>query len=270
MSTFVDQSRLLAQPPVVVVNLNLAKPPAGEPTLLTLEEVDTAFHEFGHALHGLLSDVTYPTLTGTEVPQDFVEFPSQVNEMWAFWPSVVERYARHHVTGEPLPPETIGAARAARRFGQGFATTEYLAAALLDQAWHRLGAAEAALLTADDIEQFERDALRRNGIDDDVAALIPPRYRTAYFQHVFSGGYSAAYYSYIWSEVMDADLVAWFEETDGSPAALREAGRRFADGVLSRGNSVDPLAAFVSVRGREPRIEPLLARRGLLATTAPA
>jgi len=257
MSSFVDQSHLHDDPPVILINLNLPHPADGEPTLLTLEEVETAFHEFGHVLHGLLSDVRYPMLSGTNVPRDFVEFPSQVNEMWAFWPPVLARYARHHVTGEPLAHELIDAVVASRTDGQGFATTEYLAAAVLDLAWHRLSFAEAAALTADDVEHFERDALERNGFD---VAAIAPRYRSTYFAHIFAGEYSAGYYSYIWSEVLDADTVEWFREHEGLD---REAGRRFAQHVLSRGGAVDPLEAFTAFRGRPPRIEPLLARRGL-------
>jgi peptidyl-dipeptidase Dcp len=260
MSTFVDQNLLLGDAPVVVINLNIARPPDGEPTLLTLDEVITAFHEFGHVLHGLLSDVRYPMLSGTNVPRDFVEFPSQVNEMWAYWPQVLARYAVHHVTGEPLAPDVVQALLAARSYGEGFATTEYLAAALLDLEWHR---GDHALIAAGEpaqVEQFERDALARNGIEE---GLIPPRYRSTYFAHVFAGGYSAGYYSYIWSEVLDADTVEWFTENGG---LRRENGRIFASLVLSRGGAVDPMAAFEAFRGRAPRIEPLLARRGLALT----
>ncbi len=259
MSTFVDQSHLLGDAPVVVINLNIPRPPDGQPTLLTLDELITAFHEFGHVLHGLLSDVHYPLLSGTNVPRDFVEFPSQVNEMWAYWPQVLANYAVHHRTGDRLDQAVIDALLAARSYGEGFSTTEYLAATLLDLAWHRLTPAEAAALGPDDVLRFEQDALQRNGIALD---LIPPRYRSTYFAHIFSGGYSAGYYSYIWSEVLDADTVEWFTENGG---LRRENGERFAERLLSRGGSVDPLAAFEAVRGRPPRIEPLLARRGLAA-----
>ena len=257
MSSFVDQSRLLDAAPVIVINLNVPRPAAGEPTLLTLDEVETAFHEFGHVLHGLLSDVRYPKLSGTNVPRDFVEFPSQVNEMWGFHPEVLPRYARHHVTGEPLTQAVIDALIASRAYGQGFTTTEYLAATLLDLEWHRLTPAAAAAIGPDDVITFERDALARNGV---ALERIPPRYRSTYFAHIFAGGYSAGYYSYLWSEVLDADMVEWFAENGG---LRRENGRRFADHLLSRGGSVDPLAAFVAVRGRAPRVEPLLARRHL-------
>ena len=256
MSSFVGQSGLLGTGPVIVINLNIPKPPAGEPTLLTLDELRTAFHEFGHVLHGLLSDVRYPRLAGTSVPRDFVEFPSQVNEMWAFEGPVLARYAVHHETGEPLPADRVEALLAAQVYGEGQATTEYLAAALLDLEWHRL-AGDAATVAAADVESFEAEALSRNGI---AVRLVPPRYRTSYFSHVFAGGYSAGYYSYIWSEVLDADTVEWFREQGG---LQREAGAVFARELLSRGGARDPMEAFAAVRGRPPVIEPLLARRGL-------
>jgi len=256
MNSFVEQSRLLDHRPVIVLVLNVPRPPAGQPALLTLDEVDTAFHEFGHVLHGLLSDVVYPRLAGTSVPRDVVEFPSQVNEMWAMWPDVLARYARHHVTGEPLPAGTVEKLEAAATYGEGFATTEYLAAALLDLEWHRRGADDAPVDPAD-VEAFERAALERHGIALD---LVPPRYRTAYFAHVFAGGYSAGYYSYLWSEVLDADAVEWFR---GQGGLRREAGEVFARELLSRGGSVDVLAAFEAVVGRPPALEPLLRRRGL-------
>ncbi len=256
MSSFVDQSDLLGTAPVIVINLNIPKPPQGEPTLLTLDEVRTAFHEFGHVLHGLLSDVRYPRLSGTSVPRDFVEFPSQVNEMWAYEPEVLARYAVHHETGEPLAPERVDALLAAQIYGEGFATTEYLAAALLDLEWHRRGP-DAAQVAAEDVERFEADALQRNGI---AVRLVPPRYRTSYFSHIFAGGYSAGYYSYIWSEVLDADTVEWFHEHGG---LKRTAGETFARELLSRGGARDPMEAFSAVRGRPPVIEPLLVRRGL-------
>ena len=254
MNGFVDQTHLFGTKPVVVNNLNINAPPAGGAALLTLDEVDTLFHEFGHALHGLFSDVTYPRLAGTSVPRDFVEFPSQVNEMWAQWPEVLTHYAFHHRTGEPLPAELAEAIRAAAVWGEGFATTEYLAATLLDQAWHRIGPDEEIGSAAD----FERAALEKAGVAYD---LVPPRYRTCYFQHIFAGGYSAGYYSYIWSEVLDADTVEWFRENGG----LRRAnGDVFRDRLLSVGGAVDSLAAFRAVRGRDADITPLLRRRGLL------
>ena len=252
MNSFVVQSRLLGTRPVVLNTLNLTKPAAG-PTLLTVAEVVTLFHEFGHALHGLLSDVRYPTFAGTGVPRDFVEFPSQVNEVWLRDPAIVDRYARHHETGEPLPDDLRARLiDQAPAFGEGFATTEYLAAVLLDLAWHRLAPGEEVA----DVEAFEAAALAEAGIP----AELPPRYRSTYFNHVFAGAYSAAYYSYIWSEVLDADTVEWFAEHGG---LRRENGDAFARALLSRGGAVDPMEAYRAFRGRDPEIGPLLARRGL-------
>ncbi|MGY1751761.1 M3 family metallopeptidase [Blastococcus sp. SYSU D01042] len=253
MNSFVTQSRLLGTSPVVVNNLNVSRPPEGRPALLTLEEVDTLFHEFGHALHGLSSSVTFPRFAGTSVPRDFVEFPSQVNEMWATWPEVLGNYARHVETGEPIPAAAVEAVDAARLWGEGFATLEYLAATLLDQAWHRIGPDTEV----GDPQEFERGALERAGV---VSELVPPRYRTTYFNHVFAGGYSAGYYSYIWSEVLDADTVEWFKENGG---LSRENGDTFRRELLAVGGSVDPLEAFRAVRGRDADPGPLLRRRGL-------
>ncbi|GAA4867349.1 M3 family metallopeptidase [Kitasatospora terrestris] len=253
MNELVSQSRLLDKRPVVVNNLNIAKPAAGEPALLTWDEVRTLFHEFGHALHGLFSDVTYPRFAGTEVPRDFVEFPSQVNEMWMVRPEVLANYARHHVTGEPLPAELVERMAAAENFGQGFRTVEYLAAALLDWAWHTVPAGQEI----GDAEEFEAAALDRAGL---AVAAIPPRYRTAYFNHVFSGGYSAGYYAYIWSEVLDADTVEWFA---GNGLDVRASGERFRAELLSRGGSREAMECVRAVLGREPEVGPLLARRGL-------
>ncbi|MCG7287092.1 M3 family metallopeptidase [Cellulomonas sp. ACRRI] len=258
MNNLVDQSTLLGEQPVVVNNLNIPKPPAGQPTLLTWDEVITLFHEFGHALHGLFSAVRYPSQSGTEVPRDFVEYPSQVNEMWAWEPSVLRAYAVHHETGEPMPQEWVDTLIAARQDGEGFATTEYLAAALLDQAWYRLAPEDVPTDVAE-VEPFEAAALAAAGV---AFAPVPPRYRTTYFNHVFGGGYSAGYYSYIWSEVLDADTVTWFEENGG---LRRENGDTFRARLLSRGGSVDPMQAFRDLRGRDPEIAPLLARRGLTA-----
>jgi peptidyl-dipeptidase Dcp len=254
MNSLVEQSGLLGTSPVVINNLNISKPPAGEPTLLTLDELRTTFHEFGHALHGLFSNVTYPRFSGTAVPRDFVEYPSQVNEMWILWPEVLANYARHHATGEPLPQDVVDRLNESRLWGEGFATTEYLGAALLDLAWHVLDETEIP----DDVVAFEAKALAAAGV---AHALIPPRYRTGYFQHVFAGaGYAAGYYSYIWSEVLDAETVDWFTENGG---LTRANGERFRQELLSRGNSRDPLESFRILRGREAQLEPLLKRRGL-------
>ncbi|MCO4273015.1 M3 family metallopeptidase [Pseudarthrobacter sp. HLT3-5] len=254
MNSLVDQSDLLGTRPVVINNLNISKPPAGEPTLLTLDELRTTFHEFGHALHGLLSNVTYPRFAGTAVPRDFVEYPSQVNEMWILWPEVLANYARHHATGEPLPQQVVDKLNDSRLWGEGFGTTEYLGAALLDLAWHVLD--ETGI--PDDVLAFEAKSLAAAGV---AHALIPPRYRTGYFQHIFAGaGYAAGYYSYIWSEVLDAETVDWFTENGG---LTRANGERFRQELLSRGNSRDPLESFRALRGRDARLEPLLKRRGL-------
>lgn len=253
MNPVVEQSRLLGQKPAVVNNLNIPKPAPGEPALLTLDEVRTAFHEFGHALHGLLSDVTYPLFSGPNVPRDFVEFPSQVNEMWVFWPEVLANYAKHHKTGEALPQETVRKLEEAKLWGQGFSTAEYLGATLLDLAWHELSFGEEP----GDALAFETGALEAAGI---ALPLIPPRYRTGYFKHIFASGYAAGYYSYIWSEVLDADTVEWFKENGG---LTRENGERFRRELLARGNSRDPLESYRSFRGRDAIIEPLLERRGL-------
>jgi len=253
MNSFVSQSRLLGTQPVVVNNLNVSRAAEGQPTLLTLDEVNTLFHEFGHALHGLSSAVTYPRFSGTSVPRDFVEFPSQVNEMWALWPEVLANYARHVETGQPLPAADVEAIDAARLWGEGFGTLEYLAATLLDQAWHRI----TPDTEVGDPLEFERRALEAAGV---ASELVPPRYRTTYFQHIFAGGYAAGYYSYIWSEVLDADTVEWFKENGG---LRRENGDVFRGRLLSVGGSIDPLAAFRAVRGRDADPGPLLRRRGL-------
>ncbi|MEV5123993.1 M3 family metallopeptidase [Streptomyces decoyicus] len=256
MDALVPQSHLLGHKPVVVNNLNVAKPPAGEPVLLTWSEVNTLFHEFGHALHGLFSDVRYPLLSGTRVPRDFVEFPSQVNEMWADWPEVLAHYARHHVTGEPMPPELPARLREAQKFGAGFRMVEHQAAAVLDWAWHTLSA-DGDVPGTDEAEAFEAAALERYGL---AMAAIPPRYRTGYFAHIFSGGYAAGYYGYRWAEVLDADTVRWFRENGKT---VRESGEIFRRELLGRGGSVDPLGAFRAVVGRDPELAPLLARHGL-------
>ncbi|WP_214323334.1 M3 family metallopeptidase [Nonomuraea sediminis] len=252
MNNLVDQSFLFGEKPVVMNNLNITKPAEG-PTLLTFDEVNTAFHEFGHALHGLFSQVRYPRVSGTNVPRDFVEYPSQVNEMWATWPEILANYAKHHETGEPMPAELVAKMTATEKFNQGFKTVEYLAATLLDWAWHKLGEGE----TVEDAQAFEQAALEAAQI---AFPLVRTRYRTNYFAHIFSGGYSAAYYSYIWSEVLDAESVLWFKENGG---LKRENGDHFRRELLSKGGSLDPLTQFRNFRGREPSIQPLLERRGL-------
>ncbi|MDO9063536.1 MAG: M3 family metallopeptidase [Microbacterium sp.] len=257
MNSLADQSRLLGELPIVVNNLNVVQPPAGEPTLLTLDEATTLFHEFGHGMHGMLSQVAYPKFSGTNVPRDFVELPSQLNETWLLHPAVLPRFAFHVETGEPLPAETVARLRESSTFNQGFRTTEYLAAALLDQAWHRLSPEAANAIT--DVDAFEAHALADAGV---LMPQVPPRYRSAYFLHIFSHGYSAAYYSYIWSEVLDADAERWFDEHGG---LSREAGDHYRATVLSVGGSRDPKLTYQSFRGSDAAIEPLLERRGLTA-----
>ena len=254
MNAYVGQSKLKGNKPVIANHLNVVKPPKGEPTLMSFDEVITTFHEFGHALHGMFSDVNYPYFAGTSVPRDFVEYPSQVNEMWAIWPEVLKNYAVHHETGKPMPKELLDKVLATQKFNQGFATTEYLAASLLDQALHQLSPDQVP--TGEEIIAFEADALKTAGVAMDV---IPPRYRSTYFSHII-GGYSAGYYSYIWSEVLDADTVEWFKENGG---LKRENGDHFRKTLLSRGGSKDALKIFKDFRGAEPNIQPLLDRRGL-------
>src|SRR5947209_8367193 len=253
MSAYVQQNALFGTKPVVANHLNIPKPPDGQPTLLTYDEVRTAFHEFGHALHGMFSNVKYPRFAGTQVPRDFVEFPSQVNEMWAIWPEVLKNYAKHYQTGEPIPQALLDKVEAADKFNQGYKTTEYLAAALLDQAWHQLDPSQIPT----DAVGFEKQALQKAGVD---YPPVPPRYRSFYFSHAFAGGYSAGYYSYIWSEVLDADTVEYFIQHGG---LTRDNGDLFREKLLSRGGSADALGLFKNLIGRDPYIEPLLKRRGL-------
>ncbi|HAT1281965.1 TPA: M3 family metallopeptidase [Corynebacterium striatum] len=269
MSEFVGQSRLLERKPVIVNVMGITKPADGSQPLLSLDELHTVFHEFGHALHGLLSDVRYPTFAGTNVPRDWVEFPSQINENWALEPALVKRYARHVDTGEVISDEMLAAVTAAGEFGQGFGTVEYLAASIVDLAWHSLSHEEAAQLTAADIEQFEKDALTKAGLNN---PLIAPRYRSTYFNHIFAGGYSAGYYSYLWAEVLDADGFSWFKEVgaadsaDGNDAKARAAGQKFRELILSKGASRDFTEVYRELRGRDKDVQPLLRRRGLLGS----
>jgi peptidyl-dipeptidase Dcp len=255
MNSLVEQSTLLDSPVVVTNNLNVPKPPTGSPTLLTFDEVETLFHEFGHALHGLLAHATYPKFSGTAVYRDFVEFPSQVNEMWMLWPEVLANYAKHHETGEPMPQEWVDKLRESETFNEGFATSEYLAAALLDQAWHT----RTADTDVNDVAAFEAAALEAVGLTNPA---VPTRYSSNYFAHVFAGGYDAGYYSYIWSEVLDADTVEWFRENGG---LTRANGDHFRATLLGVGGTKDPLEAYREFRGSDAVVEPLLKRRGLVS-----
>jgi peptidyl-dipeptidase Dcp len=254
MSEYVQQDFLTGDRPVVANHLNIPKPPAGEPTLLTQDEVTTAFHEFGHALHGMFSQVKYPRFAGN-VPRDFVEYPSQFNEMWAMWPEVLKNFAKDYRTGAPIPQALLDKVVAAEKFDQGYATTEYLAATLLDQAWHQLAPADVP--AAADVTSFEAAALHRAGVD---FAPVPPRYRSTYFSHAFTDGYSAGYYSYVWSEVLAADSVDWIKRHGGLD---RRNGDRYRQLVLAPGGSEDALKMFRDFTGGEPDVKPLLAKRGL-------
>jgi peptidyl-dipeptidase Dcp len=257
--TFVDQTGLLGTRPVVFNVANFTKPAPGQPAFLSFDDVKTMFHEFGHALQAMSSDVKFPTLAGTNVPRDFVEFPSQFNEHWALEPSVFASYARHYQTGEVMPAALVEKIKKSRTFDQGYATTEYLAAALLDMAWHTLPASAPK----QDVGGFETEALKRFRVD---LPEVPPRYRTPYFAHIWSGGYSAGYYAYLWSEVLDHDAYYWFVEHGGM---TRANGQRFRDMVLSRGGTMDAAAMYRAFRGRDPRVEPLLEQRGLKAPGKP-
>ena len=248
MSSFVEQSQLRGTKPVVVNVMSVSS------ELLTIDEVTTVFHEFGHALHGLLSNVRYPSLAGTNVPRDWVEFPSQINENYAFAPEIVRNYARHVDTGEVIAEELLAAVRASRQFGQGFATAEYLAAAAIDLAWHSLDAGQPAEVI--DIEAFEQEALRDVGLDIDS---LEPRYRSWWFNHIFGGGYAAGYYSYLWAEALDADGY----ELVQAEGINRATGQKFRDAILSRGATRDYAQAYEAFRGRGKDTRPLLVRRGL-------
>ncbi|HEX9459874.1 MAG TPA: M3 family metallopeptidase [Thermoanaerobaculia bacterium] len=253
MDSFVDQSGLIGAKPAVFNVTNFTKPAPGQPALLTFDNVTAIFHEFGHALHGMLSNVKYPTLAGTNVPRDFVEFPSQFNEHWALEPKVFANYAKHYQTGKPMPQALVDRIKKSRTFNQGYATVEYLAAALLDMAWHT----QAPGAEQVDANVFEPAALKRFKID---MTEVPPRYHTTYFSHIWGGGYSAGYYAYLWSELIDDDAYYWFKEHGGM---TRANGQRFRDMILSRGGTQDEAAMYRAFRGRDPIVEPLLIERGL-------
>lgn len=253
MSSFVGQSGLLNQKPVIVNVMNIPKPAEGDPALISFDDASTMFHEMGHAVHGLFSDVKYPSLAGTSVPRDFVEFPSTFQEDWAIHPEVLENYARHYETGEVLPAALLERMVAAKTFNQGYDTLEYLSSALLDLEWHSLSPNDIPK----DVEQFETATLDRRGV---LMNAVPPRYKTAFFAHVWPGGYSASYYAYMWSEVLAADSYAWVQAGAG---LSREAGDRFRNTVLSRGGSIEPMQQYKNFIGREPAVDGLLIRRGL-------
>jgi peptidyl-dipeptidase Dcp len=258
MSSFVRQSTLLGTLPVVYNVANLPKPAAGEPALITFEDVRTMFHEFGHALHGMFANTRYPALSGTATARDFVEFPSQFNEHWASYPSVFSHYAKHYKTGELMPVELFDKIQKSENFAEGYSLTELLAAAELDMQWHMLPA-DAPLQNPD---VFEKQALARVHLD---IRGVPPRYRSSYFSHIWGGGYSAGYYAYLWTQMLDDDAYQWFDEHGG---LTRENGERFRRMILSRGNTEDLAAMYVAWRGRSPQIDAFMKYRGLLSTTA--
>lgn len=257
MNNIVDQSFAEGTKPVIVNNLNIPAPAEGQPAFVTFDEVNTLFHEFGHALHGLFAASEYRSLSGTSVERDIVEYPSQVNEMWMLHPEILPNYAKHFETGEVVPAEAVEAIKRAEQWGEGQGTVEYLRAAALDWAWH----AQPATLDAEPIENpraFEKDALTKMGLWHE---LVESRYRTSYLNHTFAGGYEAGYYSYLWAEVFDADTVAWYEENGG---LSRENGDAFRQNILAIGGTKPIPEGFKNMTGREAQIEPLLKRRGLL------
>jgi peptidyl-dipeptidase Dcp len=253
MSSLLTQSKLLGHAPIITNVCNYTKPVGDEPSLIDSDEVQTLFHEFGHALHGLFSEAIYPSLSGTAVPRDFVEFPSQFNEHWASYPAIFNNYAKHWKTGEVMPAELQAKLKATKNFNGGHALTEVLAAAELDMQWHTLPSDSEA----PDASAFEAAALERAGV---AMPLVPPRYRSTYFSHIFGGGYAAGYYAYLWAEMLDSDAYHWFEEHGG---LTRENGDRLRSMVLSRGNTADPAELYRAWAGREPVIGPMLQQRGI-------
>jgi peptidyl-dipeptidase Dcp len=263
MGNFVDQSYEWGTKPVIYNVLNIPKAPEGEPQLVSFDWVNTTFHEFGHALHGFFADQKYESLSGTATARDFVEYPSQVHEMWATWPSILSNYARHYETGETIPAEMIAKIEAAAKFNQGYDFGEVVEAALLDMKWHALSPTEARALVGNPaaVDAFERNSLKELGLEID---LVPPRYRSTYFNHIFSSpaGYSAGYYSYLWTEMLDRDSREWFRENGG---LTRANGQHYRDTVLSRGGTMDYFEMYEMFAGRQPDVQPMLEARGLVA-----
>lgn len=253
MGNFVEQSTLNETQPVIYNVCNYQKPSAGQPALLLWDDVITLFHEFGHTLHGLFASQRYASLSGTNTPRDFVEFPSQINEHWASHPAVFDRYARHYATGEKMPEALQDKMRKASLFNKGYDMSELLSAALLDMGWHRLSVEEADR----PVESFEKQLLASEQLD---LPAVPPRYRSSYFAHIFGGGYAAGYYAYLWTQMLADDGFQWFIEQGG---LTRENGQRFREAVLSRGNSEDLERLYPAWRGNEPQIDPMLKHRGL-------
>jgi peptidyl-dipeptidase Dcp len=253
MSNLVGQSKLLGTLPVIYNVANFSKPAEGEPALISFDDVTTMFHEFGHALHGMFSDTEYPILSGTSVARDFVEFPSQFNEHWATYPAIFNNYAKHYQTGEAMPPELVAKIKQAETFNQGYSLTEILAAAELDMEWHTMSAGPRI----ENTDAFEKEALAKTHLS---ISYVPPRYRSSYFSHIWSGDYAAGYYAYLWSEMLDDDAYQWFLDHGGLTRANGDRIRRM---VLSRGNTEDLAAMYTAWLGAEPRIEPMLKERGL-------
>ena len=258
MDVFVNQSKLLGTLPVVFNVANFSKPAPGQPALISFGDVTTMFHEFGHALHGMFGNTIYPSLSGTQVARDFVEFPSQFNEHWATYPAVFNNYAKHYKTGEPMPAELAAKIRKAKKFNQGYALTEVVAAAELDMQWHTL----PATTPLENPDTFEKQALEKTHLS---ISYVPPRYRSSYFSHIWNTGYAAGYYAYLWSEMLDDAAYQWFEDNGGM---TRANGDRLRQMVLSRGNTEDLGAMYKAWLGKEPGIEPMLKERGLLEDSA--
>jgi peptidyl-dipeptidase Dcp len=253
MGNFVEQSTLADTLPVIYNVCNYQKPADGQAALLSWDDVVTLFHEFGHTLHGLFASQRYATISGTNTPRDFVEFPSQINEHWASHPAVFTRYARHYQSGEPMPEALRDKMLRSTQFNKGYDMTELLSAALLDMNWHSLRADEQI----DDVDTFETEAIHRESLDMDA---VPPRYRSSYFAHIFGGGYAAGYYAYLWTQMLADDGYQWFVDNGG---LTRENGQKFRDAILSRGNSTDLAELYRQWRGHDPLIEPMLVNRGL-------
>ncbi|CZW12741.1 TPA: peptidyl-dipeptidase Dcp [Enterobacter cloacae] len=251
MGNFVEQSYEFASRPVIYNVCNYQKPSHGGAALLSWDDVITLFHEFGHTLHGLFASQRYATLSGTNTPRDFVEFPSQINEHWASHPQVFTHYARHYETGEPMPDALRESMLNATHFNKGYDMTETLSAALLDMNWHGIREAVSS------VEEFEKAALEKEGLD---LPAVPPRYRSSYFAHIFGGGYAAGYYAYLWTQMLADDGYQWFVEQGG---LTRENGQKFREAILSRGNSTDLAELYRTWRGHDPKIEPMLENRGL-------
>ena len=262
MGNFVDQSRLFRQLPVIINNVNVPKPPAGEPVLLSFDDVNSLFHEMGHALHGMLSNVQYRSLSGTRTANDFVEYPSQFNEMWEREPAVLAHYARHYQSGTPIPEALLQKVIAAQNFNQGYVVTERLEAATIDMALHELAPAQAP--AAKDIGALERSALRKAGL---ALPTVPPRYHSSYFRHIFGDDYSAGYYAYTWAEVLARDTGAWMHQHGG---LTRANGAVLRDKILARGRTQEPRVLFRNFYGREPEVGPLLDYYGLAPAQQPA